>query len=103
MKKLLVYSSVFCLTSLFFPVTSQAKDPCQTLMCMAGEVTGGSGGSDCSGAISDFYKIVATKKHHRFDPGSTANARKAFLNSCAGAADNADIVSKIINKFGRIH
>ena len=60
-----------------------ASNPCQTLLCMAGEVSSQSGGGACSGAIANYFNIIGTK-HGKFNPGRTFTARLNFLNSCPG-------------------
>ena len=53
---------VALLASLALVGTAEARDPCKTMMCMAGKagLKGGSlADSDCSGAVSDFFSWSA--------------------------------------------
>ncbi|HCF6891803.1 TPA: hypothetical protein NII59_005811 [Pseudomonas aeruginosa] len=93
---------VALLASLALVGTAEARDPCKTMMCMAGKagLKGGSlADSDCSGAVSDFFSIVVKKKG-KFKPEATARAREEFLNSCSGSDKNQDTISPIISIFG---
>ncbi|SAL07210.1 hypothetical protein AWB78_08475 [Caballeronia calidae] len=81
-----------------------AKDPCRSLICMAGKVQGGvagNGSSDggCSQGISDFLSIIKTHNGH-MDLTATSKARRDYLNSCPGAAADASSVDSVISKFG---
>jgi hypothetical protein len=63
-----------------------ASNPCQTLLCMAGEVLGQSGGGACDNPIADYFNIIGTKRG-KFNPGRTFTARLNFLNSCPGVLE----------------
>lgn len=82
--------------------TALAKDPCQSLLCMAGMVQGsvkGNSQDGCASGVSDFMSIV--KMHHgHMDYTATPGARQSYLNSCSGAGDNAALIGTIISKFG---
>ncbi|EOG1857792.1 conjugal transfer protein TrbM, partial [Klebsiella pneumoniae] len=43
---------------------------------------------------------IIKKKHGAFNPSRTFNARKSFLNGCPAAT--ADVIDKIMSKYGRI-
>lgn len=75
-----------------------ASDPCEVTLCMWGKVTGHSGGSACSGAISKFFGIQVWKRG-KFRASATSKAREKFLGKCS--ADKAE-QKKIIRKFGRV-
>lgn len=76
-----------------------AKDPCASLLCMAGEVTGSGGGKSCSQPVSDFLSII--EYHHgHIDYNATPTAREAYLNSCPGSSQDTSSISSIISKFG---
>lgn len=75
-------------------------DACKVAICMMGEVTGNSGGSDCRNPIKKFFSINAFKKHHRFNPSKTADWRRSFLGECPDLTK--DMQDKIISKFGRV-
>ncbi|HGA2320488.1 TPA: hypothetical protein ACIRVE_005104 [Pseudomonas putida] len=89
--------------------TAQARDPCKSLVCMAGKagVAGGSQAGDCSQAVNDFFSIIVTKKG-KFKPDPTATKRLQFLESCQGHdavsenGSNPEALDKIISKFGRV-
>lgn len=48
MKKLLI--PLIAAGSLLYLPASHAEDPCKVIMCMAGKLTGDSGGSECNSA-----------------------------------------------------
>ncbi|HGW5540819.1 TPA: TrbM/KikA/MpfK family conjugal transfer protein [Pseudomonas aeruginosa] len=90
------------LASMALVGTAEARDPCKTMMCMAGQagLMGSSlEESDCSGAISDFFAIVV-KKNGKFKPEATSQAREEFLNSCPGSEKNQGTITPIISMFG---
>ncbi|ENY1827846.1 hypothetical protein ACFVMS_004456 [Salmonella enterica] len=73
---------------------------CKVAMCMYGEVTGNSGGSDCRNPVKKFFSINAFKKHHRFNPGKTFDMRKSFLGQCPDLTKEYE--DKILSRFGRV-
>ncbi|CDH24128.1 TrbM/KikA/MpfK family conjugal transfer protein [Xenorhabdus bovienii] len=73
------------------------SDPCTVVLCMYGKATDNSS-SECSGAERKFFSIIK-KKHGAFNPSRTFNARQSFLNGCPAAT--ADVISKIMSKYGR--
>ncbi len=58
-----------------------AKDPCESVLCLAGMLQGAGKVSSCSGAISDYFNIRKFKKG-KFKPGRTSSARGSFLSGC---------------------
>ncbi|MCY1271818.1 hypothetical protein D9M68_218040 [compost metagenome] len=76
---------------------AMAEDPCKVTLCMWGKVTGASGGSECSSAISHFFGIQVWKKG-KFKASSTSDQRESFLGGCS--EDKAE-QKQIIQKFGR--
>lgn len=75
-----------------------AKDPCKTVLCMFGKLTGNSGGSECSSAERDYFNIEIKRKGKiRWD--RTSAARGDFLNSCPAADQGFN--KKINDTFGR--
>lgn len=85
--------------AVFTTAPAFAKDPCKTVLCMFGKLTGNSGGSECSSAEKDYFNIQVKKKGKiRWD--RTSAARGEFLNSCP-AADQG-INNKINEKFGKV-
>ncbi|MGC6373694.1 TrbM/KikA/MpfK family conjugal transfer protein [Pseudomonas sp. S2.OTC.A_B10] len=75
-----------------------AKDPCETVLCMAGMLQGKGVVTGCDGPVSDFFDIVKTK-HGEFRPDETQNARREFVNSCPTPDNWGD---KIADKFGKL-
>ncbi|MGP5477582.1 TrbM/KikA/MpfK family conjugal transfer protein [Pseudomonas helleri] len=75
-----------------------AKDPCKTVLCMAGMLQGKGTVSGCSGPVSDFFNIVKKKKG-KFKPDATQDARREFVNQCPAAGNWGN---KIADKYGRI-
>lgn len=51
MKKLLI--PLIAAGSLLYLPASHAEDPCKVIMCMAGKLTGDSGGSECNGTVAN--------------------------------------------------
>ncbi|MBZ5763329.1 conjugal transfer protein [Rhizobium sp. VS19-DR104.2] len=98
MKHALLFS-VLVLAGGSIATTAQAKDPCQTLICMAGMAASGSTSGGCDNAVSDFFSINVFK-HGNFRKSATSDARKEFLNQCPGADNNQSQVSSIISAFG---
>lgn len=98
MKKTAIAAALLCLAA-GYSAPSSAADACEVVLCMYGKATGNSGGSECSSAERQFFKIIKKDKNG-FLPGHTSDARKSFLVQCK-AADPA-AVSKIISKFGRV-
>jgi hypothetical protein len=68
------------------------------LLCMSGMPASGAG---CGGPISDFFSIQVWG-FWGYEPGATATKRAAYLNSCAGAAENEAIVQRIIGSYGTL-
>lgn len=98
MKKTAIAVVLLCATAgIATPV--YAADPCATVTCMYGKVTGGDGGDDCKSPEKAFFDILKWKKGS-IRWSKTADARKAFLDECTTAA--ADTISMIISKFGRV-
>ncbi|RRE05385.1 IncN plasmid KikA protein [Klebsiella pneumoniae] len=88
---------------LYIPA-SHAEDPCKVIMCMAGKLTGDSGGSECNSAEAAFFNIVKKNKHG-FLPNHTKDAVKAFLNECPDNGEggsNQSMISQIISKYGKV-
>ncbi|MCY1296031.1 hypothetical protein D9M71_36900 [compost metagenome] len=77
---------------------ANAGDPCKVTLCMWGKLTGSSGGSECSGAISDFFGIQVWKRG-KFRAAATSDARESFLGGCPYDAAEQ---KQIIQKFGRV-
>ncbi|WP_411566794.1 TrbM/KikA/MpfK family conjugal transfer protein (plasmid) [Pseudomonas orientalis] len=76
-----------------------AKDPCKTVLCMYGKLTGNSGGSECSSAEAEYFGITV-KKRGKINWSKTATARGQFLDSCPAADKGPN--KKINDKFGKV-
>lgn len=74
-------------------------DACTVTMCMYGKLTGNSGGSECNPAEKKYFSIEV-KKHGKFKPGPTFDARKKFLGECSGS--DPAYSDKIMDKFGKV-
>lgn len=84
-------------TSLIFLTPAvQAKDACETVLCMFGKLQGANP-NECRPAVKDYFSIVK-KKRGKIRWDRTANARLDFLNSCPHA--DSDTTKKINAKFG---
>ncbi|MBO5996179.1 MAG: hypothetical protein J6P00_03435 [Acetobacter sp.] len=72
---------------------------CQALLCLYGRVTHSGGKqSACTLATKAFFSIRIFTPI--FNPILTAEARRKFLNSCSGAAENEMWVTAIIASYG---
>lgn len=78
--------------------TAFAKDPCETVLCMAGMLQGKGIVTGCSGPVSDFFDIVKKKKG-KFKPSATQDARRQFVNQCPTPGGWGD---KIADKYGQL-
>lgn len=75
-----------------------AKDPCKTVLCMAGMLQGKGVVTGCDSAVKDFFDIVKKKKG-KFKPDATQDARRQFLNQCPTPGSWGD---KIADKYGKL-
>lgn len=93
MKKLLLL-----LALMFLSVTpAYAKEPCPSLLCMAGLFQGVGVSNECETPVHDYFSIIKFNKHGGISTSKTSKARGAFLNKCPGS----DGWSKKINdKYG---
>jgi len=78
--------------------TVQAKDACETVLCMFGKYKG-EDPSECDPAVRDYFSIIEYKKHGKIDWSGTSNARQEFLDSCPQADSGA--TKKINDMFGK--
>lgn len=92
-------ASGLALTMTAMPTPAKA-DACKVVICMYGELVGESGGSECNGALAEYFGIIKFDWKGSFDPGKTSDARKDRMQSCPGA--DAGAVNKITGKFGRL-
>jgi hypothetical protein len=79
--------------------TAQASEPCKSVLCLYGELTGTGGDSTCKQAIADYFSIrVFVGEDRTFSPGRTKSKRMQFLNGCS---ENTTGEKEAINqKFG---
>ncbi len=97
MKKLLI--PLIAAGSLLYLPASHAEDPCKVIMCMAGKLTGDSGGSECNSAEAAFFNIVKKNKHG-FLPNHTKDAREgANKQVISSQADSLIKISRIWADF----
>lgn len=92
----IVMASVFA-TVVLGTSPVQAKDSCETALCMWGMVTD-SDDESCEGAIADYFDILVYKKR-KINWNATADARLAFTNSCEGS--DPDHNQEINDMFGK--
>lgn len=101
MSKLKAFKRIGATTALLsilaITTPAQAKDACETVLCMSGLVQGVGVVNNCSGPVKDYFSIVK-KKRGKFSASRTSSARLSFLNSCPSHSSWA---SKINNKYGR--
>ncbi|MFY1070651.1 TrbM/KikA/MpfK family conjugal transfer protein [Pseudomonas juntendi] len=95
MKKLTINLGI-CISLAVFGTPVYAQDPCETVLCMWGMLKGKGVVANCDPAVSDFKSIVV-RKHGKFKPGATSDARRSFLGQCPFDKSQQD---KIINKYG---
>jgi len=95
MKKLLTFLALIFLTT----TSAQAKDPCASVLCMAGMFQGSGVVSGCSKPVKDYFSIIKFKKNGAISFGKTAKARGKFLNQCSSNGGWGD---KINNRYGRV-
>jgi len=97
MRKILIAMTIGL--SVISSSASAGGDPCKTILCLGGMLTGDSGGSECSGAIKDYFDIQVWKKG-KFKASRTLDARKQFLNGCP--AEDGGYKDKINGKWGSV-
>ncbi|SIT50767.1 putative Killer protein [Paraburkholderia piptadeniae] len=86
-------------------VTSPARadgdneNACGAVLCLAGLMMGGSGGSECGQYEANYFSIV--RYHHgHFDLSGTSNARGEFLNQCRSVDSGQK--SAVNSKYGSV-
>ncbi|MCZ2719984.1 TrbM/KikA/MpfK family conjugal transfer protein [Erwinia amylovora] len=99
MKIKTAFISFSLVATLTAAIPVQAKDPCATVLCMAGMLTGNSGGSECSSAVSDYFSIVKFKKG-KFKKSATKQARKEFLQQCT--KEDEGWINQINSAYGTV-
>jgi len=66
-------------------------------LCLAGEMTGSSGGGACSGYLKRYFSIVETH-HGDFSPSRTAAKRMALLEQCPSG--ESDTRRQVNDRYG---
>lgn len=95
MRKLLIAMTIGL--SVISSTASAGSDPCKSIICLAGMLTGDTD-SECNDAIKSYFDIQVWKKG-KFKASKTLDARKSFLNSCP--ADDGGYKDKINGKWGQ--
>ena len=93
-------SIILIIACLWLSQPVQARDACATVLCMAGMLQGAGVSSACGSAVANYFDIKRWRKG-KFHSGWTADARGAFLNSCA-APGTAPWKSRINSQYGRV-
>lgn len=94
----IIRMSVVAVALVALAPSAYAKDPCETVLCMAGMLQGEGVVTGCDGPVADFFNIVKKKKG-KFRPGATQDARRDFVNQCPTPGNWGD---KIADKYGRL-
>lgn len=87
---------------LLLGVTSvaEAADPCASLLCLSGKLTGQGGGSSCNQPIADYFSLIGFK-NGGFSDGRTQGIRASYLNAC-NAPGTEQYKTLINNQYGRL-
>ncbi len=80
---------------------ASAPKACETILCIAGIMMGGSGGSACKSAIQDYFDILKFRKG-KFSPSRTASARGSYLAACPSSENKAN-ASMINSAYGGVY
>ena len=94
MKKLLAFSMLMFL----FVMPAQAKDSCNTVLCMAGMLQGSGVVSGCKGFVQDYFAIIKLNNHGGISLNKTFSARGKFLGKCTTAGNWPHMIN---NQYGR--
>ncbi|MEI7669118.1 MAG: conjugal transfer protein [Pseudomonadota bacterium] len=84
----------------FISGNAAAADPCASLLCLVGKLSGQGGGSSCNQPIADYFNLVGFKNGH-FSDGRTQGLRDNYLNGC-NSSGNEQYKSQISNNYGRL-
>jgi hypothetical protein len=95
MKKWLVMT----LLTALFATPAQAKDPCSTVLCMAGLLQGSGVVSGCKGLVNNYFSIIKFNSHGGISLNKTFKARGKFLGKCNTAGNWP---GKINHQYGRM-
>lgn len=76
---------------------SDQDDACGAILCLAGVMTGTSGGDECSRYIERYFDII--ERHHGdFSPSHTARQRMDFLEQCPSG--ESDTRNQVNDRYG---
>lgn len=89
------------LMSTYQQSNASAPKACETILCIAGIMMGGSGGSACKSAIQDYFDILKFRKG-KFSPSRTASARGSYLAACPSSENKAN-ASMINSAYGGVY
>ena len=78
-------------------LASDPDDACGAMLCLAGEMTGSSGGGECSRYLERYFRIVE-KPHGDFSPARTARKRLDFLEQCRSG--DSDTRQQVNERYG---
>ena len=78
-------------------LAADEDDACGAILCLAGEMTGSSGGGECSRYLEQYFSII--ERHHGdFSPSRTARKRMDFLEQCPSG--NSDTRNQVNDRYG---
>lgn len=87
------------LSFLIFVQPVHAKDPCTTVLCMAGMLQGAGTVNGCSGAVNNYFSIIKFNLKGGVSLNKTFKARGAFLGQCGTAGSWPTVINAA---YGRI-
>ena len=88
----------FLMLMILFAAPVQAKDSCNTVLCMAGMLQGSGIVSGCKGFVQDYFDIIKFNSHGGISLNKTFSARGQFLNKCTTAGNWPQMIN---NQYGR--
>jgi hypothetical protein len=91
MKKAMFYGAL-ALAATLPSASAYAADPCASVLCMFGLISG-QNSSSCNQPIADYFGIVNFRHGHP-DLGATSSSRLAFTQQCPGAGQAIGAVSQ---------
>lgn len=74
-------------------------DACGAVLCLAGLMSGGNGGGQCSQYEAKYFSIVKFHNGH-FDLSGTSSARGDYLNQCRSVG--GDQKGAVNSKYGSV-
>ena len=93
MQKLFTILAIMFLTT----TSALAKNPCASLLCMAGLFQGAGVSNECEPPVHDYFSIIKFNKHGGISTSKTKKARGNYLKKCPGGAGWD---KKINDKYG---